>query len=50
MAYKQRWLEYFDVLDGDNSGFIDAGDLKYYTKVIIFLFFLYWFLWTLNIW
>jgi len=26
MAYKQRWLGYFKVLDANNSGFIDPGD------------------------
>jgi Ca2+-binding EF-hand superfamily protein len=33
MAYKQRWLEYFDALDADGSGDIDPGDLSYATKV-----------------
>jgi hypothetical protein len=35
MAYKQRWLDYFEVLDADGSGFIDPGDLKYATQVFI---------------
>jgi hypothetical protein len=33
MAYKQRWLGYFDALDADGSGEIDPGDLSYATKV-----------------
>eukprot|EP00026_Physarum_polycephalum_P016767 Phypoly_transcript_17763.p1 GENE.Phypoly_transcript_17763~~Phypoly_transcript_17763.p1 ORF type:complete len:187 (+),score=38.14 Phypoly_transcript_17763:99-659(+) len=32
MAYKQRWLEYFEALDADGSGAIDPGDLSYATK------------------
>jgi hypothetical protein len=35
MAYKQRWLSYFDVLDADGSGFVDMADLAYSNKVII---------------
>eukprot|EP00026_Physarum_polycephalum_P017296 Phypoly_transcript_18472.p1 GENE.Phypoly_transcript_18472~~Phypoly_transcript_18472.p1 ORF type:complete len:202 (+),score=49.84 Phypoly_transcript_18472:34-606(+) len=38
MAYKQRWLEYFELLDADKSGFIDLGDLAnatdMYSKVL----------------
>eukprot|EP00026_Physarum_polycephalum_P017382 Phypoly_transcript_18594.p1 GENE.Phypoly_transcript_18594~~Phypoly_transcript_18594.p1 ORF type:complete len:187 (+),score=31.31 Phypoly_transcript_18594:72-632(+) len=28
MAYKQRWLEYFDILDANKNGFIEPGDLE----------------------
>eukprot|EP00026_Physarum_polycephalum_P009091 Phypoly_transcript_09202.p1 GENE.Phypoly_transcript_09202~~Phypoly_transcript_09202.p1 ORF type:complete len:188 (+),score=38.43 Phypoly_transcript_09202:815-1378(+) len=27
MAYKQRWMEYFDVLDANKNGFIEPSDL-----------------------
>eukprot|EP00026_Physarum_polycephalum_P017825 Phypoly_transcript_19176.p1 GENE.Phypoly_transcript_19176~~Phypoly_transcript_19176.p1 ORF type:complete len:213 (+),score=30.24 Phypoly_transcript_19176:83-721(+) len=32
MAYKQRWLEHFDVLDVDNSGAIDLNDTKFFKQ------------------
>lgn len=34
MAYKQRWLIYFDHFDIDHSGFIDAEDFAVIGKVI----------------
>jgi hypothetical protein len=33
MAYKQRWLAYFERLDADKSGFVDPNDTKYYNQV-----------------
>jgi hypothetical protein len=33
MAYKQRWLGYFEKLDADKSGFVDLADLEYSNKV-----------------
>eukprot|EP00026_Physarum_polycephalum_P015429 Phypoly_transcript_16106.p1 GENE.Phypoly_transcript_16106~~Phypoly_transcript_16106.p1 ORF type:complete len:184 (+),score=37.05 Phypoly_transcript_16106:277-828(+) len=32
MAWKQRWSDYFDLLDGDKNGFIDANDIPYMAK------------------
>jgi hypothetical protein len=34
MAYKQRWLEYFEVLDADNNGYVDAKDGVVFKKVL----------------
>ena len=39
MAYKQRWEEYFKVLDADKSGFIDPADAALGGKVFPFSFF-----------
>jgi hypothetical protein len=41
MAYKQRWMEYFTVLDADKSGFIDPPDAAITGKVCFPVFFLF---------
>ena len=38
MAYKQRWLEYFELLDIDKSGFVDLADLDNAIKVNLYFF------------
>jgi len=31
-SYKERWAEYFDILDADGSGFIDPNDSSNFVK------------------
>lgn len=33
MAYKQRWINYFELLDSDNSGAISSDDIAEGVKV-----------------
>lgn len=33
MAYKQRWLEFFDLMDANDNGFIEPGDAAVMAKV-----------------
>jgi len=33
VAYKQRWLDYFEMLDSNNNGTIDVGDVEAAGKI-----------------
>ena len=33
MAYKQRWLDYFNILDTNKNGFIEPSDIDGIAKV-----------------
>lgn len=37
MAYKQRWLVYFDHFDTNHNGFIEPEDFALIGKVTIFI-------------